>query len=326
MAQGQPVTMPPTGGSTTARPGTAVARPSRRVFEPRRMISTLLFVGPALLLIAFFVVYPAIKTIILSFQAETGIGYNAPLQWVGFDNYTYMAQDDAIRTAIINNILWLVIVTPVIVVLGVIFAVLFDRVRYEAVAKSIVFIPMAISGAAAGAIWTLMYAPDVHVGTINAILARIVPHFQPIAFLGTSSFVNFALMGAQIWTQLGFAVIVLSAALKAIPRDLTEAARIDGATELTIFRRITIPLMWPSITVIITLTMISVLKIFDLVITMTNGGDPAGASAVLATRMYIEAFKNTNPGYGSAIAVVLLIAVIPIMALNIRRFSSEGAK
>ncbi len=324
MAQGQPAAAPPRR-STMAVPGITAAVRGRQRFEPRRLLSTLLFVGPALLLIAFFVVYPAIKTIILSFQTQTGIGFNAPLQWVGFDNYTYMAQDDAIRTSIVNNVLWLVIVTPVTVVLGVIFAVLFDRVRYEPVAKSIVFIPMAISGTAAGVIWYLMYAADVHVGTINAILAHIIPNFQPIAFLGTSSFVNFALMGAQIWTSLGFAVIVLSAALKAIPKDLTEAARIDGATELTIFRRITIPLMWPTITVIITLTMIGVLKIFDLVYTMTSGG-PADASDVLALRMYIEAFKNANPGYGSAIAVVLLIAVVPIMAINIRRFSSEGAR
>ncbi len=324
MAQGQPLTTPPRS-STTAVPGLTVAVRGRQRVEPRRLLSTLLFVGPALLLIAFFVVYPAIKTLILSFQTETGIGYNAPLQWVGFDNYTYMAQDDAIRTSIINNILWLVIVTPVTVVLGVIFAVLFDRVRYEAVAKSIVFIPMAISATAAGVIWYLMYAADVHVGTVNAILTHIIPNFQPIAFLGTSSFVNFALMGAQIWTSLGFAVIVLSAALKAIPKELTEAARMDGAREFTIFRRITVPLMWPTITVIITLTMIGVLKIFDLVYTMTSGG-PADASDVLALRMYIEAFKNANPGYGSAIAVVLLIAVVPIMAINIRRFSSDGAR
>jgi alpha-glucoside transport system permease protein len=207
----------------------------------------------------------------------------------------------------------------------VIFAVLFDRVRYEAVAKSIVFIPTAISATAAGVIWKLMYADDPHTGTINAILQRIIPNFQGISFLGSTSFVNFALMGAQVWISLGFAVVVLSAALKAIPRDLTEAARIDGATELQIFRRITVPLMWPTITVIGTLTMIGVLKIFDLIYTMTGGG-PAGASTVLALRMYLESFANANPGYGSAIAVVLLIAVIPIMALNIRRFQSAGSR
>jgi ABC-type polysaccharide transport system permease subunit len=184
---------------------------------------------------------------------------------------------------------------------------------------------LAISGTAAGVIWRLMYADDPHVGTVNAILQHIIPTFQPISFLGSSNFVNFALIGAYLWASLGFAVVVLSAALKAIPRDLTEAARSDGATELQIFRRVTVPLMWPTITVIGTLTMIGVLKIFDIVYTMTSEG-PAGASAVLATRMYIEAFKNADTGYGSAIAVVLLIAVIPIMALNIRRFRAEGPK
>src|SRR5207244_983569 len=125
---------------------------------------------------------------------------------------------------------------------------------------SIVFIPMAISATASGVIWRLMYADDPHTGTVNAILS-IIPGFQPVSWLGDTNFVNFALMGAQVWTSLGFAVIVLSAALKAIPKDLSEAGRIDGATELQIFRRITIPLMWPTITVIITLTMIGVLKI-----------------------------------------------------------------
>jgi alpha-glucoside transport system permease protein len=325
MAQGLPTATPPTGSSATAAPGTTTVVPGHPGIRPSRFITTLLFVGPALFLIAFFVVYPTIRTIVLSFYTQVGIGFNPPLKFTGLGNYINMVQDDNIHTAVVNNALWLVIVTPVTVVLGVIFAVLFDRVRYEAVAKSIVFIPTAISATAAGVIWKLMYTDDPHTGTINAILQRIIPNFQGIAFLGSTSFVNFALMGAQVWISLGFAVVVLSAALKAIPRDLTEAARIDGATELQIFRRITVPLMWPTITVIGTLTMIGVLKIFDLIYTMTGGG-PAGASTVLALRMYLESFANANPGYGSAIAVVLLIAVIPIMALNIRRFQSAGSR
>jgi alpha-glucoside transport system permease protein len=325
MAQGLPPVTPPTGSSTTAVPGTTVVLPSRRGNRPSRFISTLLFVGPALVLIAFFIVYPTIRTIILSLYTQAGIGFNPPLRFIGLDNYINMTQDSSMGTAVVNNLLWLVVVTPVTIVLGVIFAVLFDRVRYEAVAKSIVFIPTAISATAAGVIWKLMYASDAHTGTINAILQRIIPNVQGISFLGDTSFVNFALMGAQVWISLGFAVVVLSAALKAIPRDLTEAARIDGATEFQIFRRITVPLMWPTITVIGTLTMIGVLKIFDLVYAMTGGG-PAGASTVLALRMYVESFQNANPGYGSAIAVVLLIAVTPIMALNIRRFRSEGPR
>jgi alpha-glucoside transport system permease protein len=325
MAQGPPAVTPPTGSSTTAVPGTTMVVPGHPGIRPRRLISPLLFVGPALLLIAFLIVYPTIRTIILSLYTQVGIGFNPPLRFIGLGNYTFMLQDSDIHTAVVNNILWIVIVTPITVALGVIFAVLFDRVRYEAVAKSIVFIPMAISATASAVIWRLMYATDPHTGTINAILQRILPHFQGISFLGASNFVNFALMGAQVWTSLGFAVVILSAALKAIPRDLTEAARIDGATELQIFRRVTVPLMWPTITVIGTLTMIGVLKIFDLVYAMTGGG-PAGASTVLALRMYVESFQNANPGYGSAIAVVLLIAVMPIMALNIRRFQSEGPR
>lgn len=328
MAQGQPppAVMPPSSAAASSVRGTTASTlPGRRHFSAGDLLSVLLFVGPSLFLIGLFIVYPAIKTVFLSFSTTTGIGFNAPSIFTGWDNYTALWTDDTIRTAAVNNLLWLLIVTPVTVVLGVIFAVLFDKVRYESVAKSIVFIPMAISATAAGVIWRLMYADDPNVGTFNAILGHIIPGFQPLSFLGNSSFVNFALMGAQVWMGLGFAVIVLSAALKSIPKDMTEAAQIDGATALQIFFRITVPLMWPTITVIITLTMIGVLKIFDIVFTMTAGG-PAGASEVLATRMYIESFKNANPGYGSAIAVVLLVAVLPIMAINIKRFKSEGAR
>ncbi len=325
MDQRQPLVTPPTSSSATALPSAAPTLPlrARRGLQPRRQLTVLMFVGPALLLIGLLVIYPAIKTIINSLYTTTGIGYNAPLSFAGLSNFQNMTTDPVIQTAIINNILWLVIVTPVTVVLGVVFAVLFDRVPYESVAKSIVFIPMAISATAAGVIWRLMYADDPNVGTINAVLGWF--NSQPLSFLGNTSFVNFAIMGAQVWTGLGFAVIVLSAALKAIPADLTEAAKIDGANTWQIFSRITVPLIWPTVTVIATLTMIGVLKIFDIIYTMTGGG-PAGASEVLATRMYIESFKNANPGYGSAIAVLLLVAVIPIMALNIQRFRSEGAR
>jgi alpha-glucoside transport system permease protein len=295
----------------------------RRPVDLRHVWHVLLFVGPSCVLIGFLIVYPAIKTIYNSFTTTAGIGYNAPQQWTGFSNYSDLFTDPTFQTTLINNVLWLVVITPVTVVLGVIFAVLFDKVRYEAIPKAIVFVPMAISATASGVIWRLMYADDPHTGTINAILGWF--HIAPISFLGDTGFVNWALFGAQIWLSLGFAVVVLSAALKAIPKDLTEAARMDGATELAIFFRITIPLMWPTITVIGTLTMIGVLKIFDMVYTMTGGG-PAGASDVLATRMYTESFKNFNAGYGSAIAVVLLIAVIPIMVINIRRFQAEGQR
>ena len=312
-------------GATASPAVVAVAERSRRrrPVDPRHVLHVLLFVGPSCVLIGFLIVYPAIKTIYLSFTTTAGIGYNAPQQWTGFSNYSDIFTDSTFQTAVINNLLWLVVITPVTVVLGVIFAVLFDKVRYEAIPKSIVFVPMAISATASGVIWRLMYADDPHTGTINAMLGWV--GISPIAFLGNTSFVNWALFGAQIWLSLGFAVVVLSAALKGIPKDLTEAAKIDGANEIQIFRYLTVPLMWPTITVIGTLTMIGVLKIFDIVYTMTNGG-PAGASEVLATRMYFETFTNFNAGHGSAISVILLVAVIPIMVINIRRFQTEGQR
>jgi alpha-glucoside transport system permease protein len=329
MAQGPPVATSPAGAGAGAAelPDAAVAVRTRRQrgrgIDLRQLSYVLLFVGPSVFLIGLLIVYPAIKTIYNSFTTTVGIGYNAPQQLIGFKNFSTMFSDPAVQTAIVNNLLWLVVITPVTVVLGVIFAVLFDRVSYEPIPKSIVFVPMAISATAGGVIWRLMYADDPNTGTINAVLGWV--HISPFAFLGSTNVVNWALFGAQIWLSLGFAVVVLSAALKAIPKELTEAAKIDGAHELQIFRHITVPLIWPTVTVIITLTMIGVLKIFDIIYTMTGGG-PAGASEVLATRMYTETFKNFNPGYGSAIAVVLLIAVLPIMAINIQRFRTEGPR
>jgi alpha-glucoside transport system permease protein len=304
-------------------PAVMTRRPRRRAIGGGQLLTALIFIGPALILIGFLIVYPAIRTIYNSFYSVNGIGFNAPTVFVGWQNYSDVFTDPNLQTAIKNNILWIVVVTPLTVVLGIVFAVLFDKVRYEAVAKSIVFIPMAISATAAGVIWTLMYADDPNIGTFNAILNWF--HAGPISFLGNASFADWALFGAQIWMSMGFAVVVLSAALKSIPADINEAALIDGANAWQIFSRITVPLMWPTIMVIATLTMIGVIKVFDIVIVMTGGG-PAGSTEVLATRMYEEAFKFFNQGHGSAIAVILLIAVLPVMALNIRRFQMEGQR
>lgn len=319
----QPIVTPPSSSTVDVVPSTTPTGPRHQGFRAHSYLTVLLFAGPALALIGFLIVYPTIKTIYLSLFQTVGIGYSAPQSFVGLANYSNFLSDPVIQTAVKNNILWIVIVTPATVVLGIILAVLFDRVPYEPVAKSIIFIPMAISATAAGVIWRLMYADDPHIGTVNALLGWI--HLGPFSFLGSANFVNWALFAAQIWMGLGFAVVVLSAALKSIPAELTEAARLDGANEWQTFTRITVPLMWPTITVIGTLTMIGVVKVFDIVIVMTGGG-PAGSSEVLATRMFTEAFKNANPGYGSAIAVVLLLAVIPVMALNVRRFRTESVR
>jgi len=324
MEKGTPLVASPTSSSSaTAIAGTRAAPPRRRAFNLVNYLTVLMFIGPALAFIGLLVIYPSIKTLYNSLTSTAGIGFNVPTKFVGLDNFRTMFNDPALGTAVFNNILWLVIVTPVTVIFGVVFAVLFDKVRYESIPKSIVFVPMAISATASGVIWRLMYADDPNTGVVNAMLGWI--RIPAISFLGDTNFVNYALFGAQVWAGLGFAVVVLSAALKAIPAELTEAARIDGANALQIFWRITIPMMWPTITVIITLTMIGVVKIFDIIYTMTGGG-PAGASEVLATQMYTQAFTNFNPGYGSAIAVVLLIAVLPIMAINIRRFRTEGPR
>ena len=223
-----------------------------------------------------------------------------------------------------NNLLWLVFFTLVTVVLGLIIAVLADRVKYEQVAKAVIFIPMAISFVAAGVIWKFMYeykpAGATQIGTVNAVLTAIFPHFEPQAWLFNRAENNWALIIVGIWMWTGFSTVILSAALKGIPDELVEAARIDGANEFQIFFRILLPQLMPTLTVVSTTLVITVLKVFDIVYVMTNGNL---GTEVIANRMYKEMFNYRNFGRASALAVILLLAIIPVMAINIRRFGQK---
>lgn len=229
------------------------------------------------------------------------------------------------RIAFRNNLLWLVVFTTLIVSLGLVLAVLLDRVRYESVAKSVIFLPMAISFVGAGVIWRFMYAYQPRnapqIGLLNAVLVGIFGH-DPIGWLVNRSVNNFALIAAGVWIWTGFCMVILSAAYKGIPRDIIEAARVDGANEWQIFWRVTIPLMKPTLAVVTTTMIINVLKVFDIVYVMTFG---EFGTEVLANRMYKEMFNFRHFGRASAIAVVLLLAIVPVMAANIRRFQEQEA-
>jgi alpha-glucoside transport system permease protein len=279
-----------------------------------------LWLLPALLLLAVFLLYPMLNTIGLSLLDASSKTF------VGLGNYLHIFTDRDMLVVLRNNLLWLVVFTAATVVLGLLLAALTDRLKYEAVAKAFIFLPMAISFVAAGVIWKLMYEfkpPGTsQIGVVNALLTSVFPAFQPKAWLFDRSINNWALIAVGIWMWTGFAMVILSAGLKGISGELLEAARIDGAGELQVFFRIILPLMRPTIVVVATTLVINVLKIFDIVYVMTNG---ALGTEVIANRMYKEMFNFRDFGRASALAVLLLLAIIPAMALNLRRFARGRA-
>jgi alpha-glucoside transport system permease protein len=283
-----------------------------------RRLRPWLWLLPALALLTFFLVYPTINTILLSFQNQRGTAF------VGLENYIYSFTNPVMLSAFRNNLLWLMVFPTITLSIALAIAILAERVWYENFVKAIVFIPMAISFVAAGGIWKLMYdyQPPVRpqTGTVNAFLNTIIPDYQPVAWLINFPINNIALIFIGIWMYTGFATVILSAGLKSIPDELMEAARIDGAGELQIFRAITLPLLASTIAVVATTMIISVLKIFDIIYIMTNGNFE---TEVIANRMYKELFTFHHLGRASSIATILLLLTIPVMLANIRRFRSQ---
>jgi len=286
-----------------------------------------LFVGPALLLIAFFLVYPTIMTIARSFFGRGTTLFGPSVEFVGFKNWTYVFTNEIMLTALRNNALWAVLFTTCTVGFGLILAVLLDRVKYEKIAKSIIFIPAAISMVGASVIWKFVYAyRPAHIDQIGILNALVVAFGgQPVGWLIQRPWINnICLIVVGIWMWTGFCMVILSAAYKNIPKQLLEAARIDGASEWRVFRNVILPLLAPTAAVVATTMVVQVLKIFDIVYVMTNGNY---STEVIANRMYKEMFNFFNYGRASAIAVVLLILIAPFMIFNIRRFArQEGGR
>lgn len=315
--------------SSTAVPG-PVGRPRGRRLPPifkRESWQALAFVLPALALLGVLVVYPLIYTVVLSF-GNTNSRLDIT-RWVGFDNYERLFTRDKEflnhdvfppTGAFINNLKWVVLYTTLSLALGLLIAVLAARVRYESIVKAVIFVPMAISATAVAIIWKFVYDPDPDVGSLNAFITTF--GLDPVAWYGRADVVNYALIFAYVWASTGFAMVVISAALKGISEEVIEAARTDGASEWDIFRRIQLPLLSLPISVVTVWLLINVIKVFDIIYVMTGGG-PGGASEVIAFSMVDETFTNGEGGYGAAIAVVMLLLIIPIMAFNIRRFRSE---
>jgi alpha-glucoside transport system permease protein len=291
--------------------------------EAQPSVRPWIWVGPALAFVALFLVYPAIDTIRISLLDKYG------KEFIGLDNYAQVLSDFPTSDgwiAIRDNLYWLVLYTGLALFFGLILAVITDRVRYEAGVKSLIFMPMAISAVALGVIWKFMYsyqppgAPQT--GTMNFIVTTVF-HAQPITWLQDTRINNFALILAAVWGITGFSMVILSAALKSIPVELLEAARVDGAGELMVFRRIIFPLLMPTITVVGTTLVIFALKAFDVVYVMTQGNFKTN---VLANLAYFLLFNFGNPGRSGAVAVILLIAVIPVLIFNLRQMRQVEAR
>jgi len=320
-----------TGTGTPGLPAVAIgaAPPKAKApqVEQRNGKVALLFLLPTVFLLTIFLVYPTIYTFLLSFDRGRRGQFT---QFVGLDNYVNLFTKDPNfinfstfppSGALFNNVLWLVFYTSIVIFLGLVIAVMASRVSYEAILKSIVFLPMAIAATALAVIWAFVYAPDSKTGLLNAILG--VGNIGPISWLGDPGFVNASLIAVGIWGSVGFATVILSAAIKSISSEIIEAARVDGANELQIFRRIILPMVSLPISVLAVTLTVNVVKLFDLPYVLTSGG-PGTSSRVIAFTMYQESFPGGLFGKGAAVAMVMLLIMTPIMLFNIRRFRSES--
>ncbi len=275
------------------------------------------FVGPVLIVLFAFLVIPAVRTIYISLFDASG-------EFVALENYTDLFSDESMWIVFRNNLLWIVGVTSFSTLFGLLMAVLADRVKHESPAKALVFLPMAISFVGASVIWRFVYdasrlADEGQVGLLNAIW--VGRGNDPVAWLLEKPWNNVLLIVAMIWMQTGFAMVILSSAIKGVTTELLEAARIDGANEWQVFRHITLPSISGTLAVVVTTTIILVLKVFDIVRVMTAGRDE---TSVIANEM-IEAIGNGRNERAGSLAVILFVAVIPILVYNVRRFRREAA-
>lgn len=278
------------------------------------------FIGPAVVIVGLYLLFPAVDTLRRSFMGPRSTDFT------GLDNYEYLVSNQAIRSTIWNNVLWIVVVPAVSVAIGLAVAVLADKLRpkWENTAKSMIFLPMAISFVGASTIWGFIYAwraqGQPQIGLLNAIWTGFGG--EPIAWLNNPAYNDFLLMAIMIWLQAGFAMVLLSAAIKNVPTDTIEAARIDGATEIQIFWRVVVPQIRSTILVVGTTILILVLKVFDIVLVMTGGNF---GTDVVANRFITELISNRHNGRAAVIVVFLIVVTIPFMISNIRRFREQEA-
>jgi alpha-glucoside transport system permease protein len=288
---------------------------------PERMRDTArpwVFIGPAVLIVGLYLLFPAVDTIRRSFMDARSDSFT------GAENYRFLVTDAGMLSTIWNNVLWIIVVPTVSVAVGLAVAVLADKLKpkWENTAKSLIFLPMAISFVGASTIWGFIYAwraqGQPQIGILNAIWTRLGN--EPVAWLNQAQYNDFLLMVIMIWLQAGFAMVLLSAAIKGVPEDTIEAARIDGATEIQIFWRVVVPQIRSSILVVGTTILILVLKVFDIVLVMTGGNF---GTDVVAHRFITELINNRHNGRAAVLVVFLIVVTIPFMISNIRRFREQ---
>ena len=283
-----------------------------------RPIALVIFLAPALVLLLAGLIIPAIRTFLFSFMNPDSNG------WVGFDNYYWMTQDPNIRTIMVNTILWILVVPIFTAALGLLLAIMLDRIKHESIPKSLLFMPMAISFVGASIIFKFVYEynepDDVQIGLLSAIVKFLGA--TPSDWMLSKPLNTFLLMIIYVWTQMGFGMVILSAAIKAVPADIVEASALDGAHGWRLFRNITFPMIKGTFIVVLATGVVGALKVFDIVRTMTGGNF---STNVLANEMYSQVFVQFDTGKGSALAIVLFLLVTPILIYNIQSLRKERA-
>jgi alpha-glucoside transport system permease protein len=292
------------------------------------------FVGPAIAILVWYLALPSLRTFYLSLFGRdgppSGVGFFqsfASDAFVGLNNYVAVFTERLLQEALRNNLMWIVFGSTLSVTLGLLVAVLADRSSFERVSKSLIFLPMAISFVGAGVIWNFMYevkpAGSTQIGVLNAITVALGGSPHPWdKWAAIIPWNNLFLILIVIWLQTGYAMVLFSSALKSIPDEILEASRVDGATEIQVFFRIMIPYILGTIITVWTTIIIFTLKIFDVVWVMTGG---QFGTHVIATQFYRQSFTARNSGYGSTIAIILLLTVIPVMIYNLRQFREQEA-
>jgi alpha-glucoside transport system permease protein len=285
-----------------------------------RLVATI-FLLPTATMVLVGLVYPALRTIYYSFFDAAGS------KMIGFDNYkTIFTSADQI-TVLRNTVIWVVITPFVATAIGLLYAILVDKARVEALAKAFIFLPMAISFVGASIIWKFVYEfradqPGIkQIGLLNQVIVWLGG--SPHQFLINSPWNTLFLVFVMIWIQAGFAMTVLSAAIKAIPDDIVEAARLDGVKAWGMFRFVTVPSIRPALIVVLTTIAIGTLKVFDIVRTMTGGQFD---TSVVANEFYAQSFRSSNQGLGAALAVLLFLLVVPIVLYNVRQLRASESR
>ncbi|GAA2182325.1 hypothetical protein GCM10009785_20990 [Brooklawnia cerclae] len=276
------------------------------------VVRSLFFVGPTIVLVAVGLVWPTILTIVQSLRGASGSGA------LSFTNFATIFTRDDLRQSIGNTAIWVLLVPLLAIAIGLLYAIIVDRTPIEAFAKTLIFLPMAISMVGASVIWKFVYeykptlAPQI--GLLNQVLKSL--GFETQQFLVNGPWNNLFLIIVMIWIQAGFAMTVLSAAIKAIPDEIIEAAKIDGASGWSLFRFITLPSIRSTLVMVLTTIAIAALKVFDIVRTMTGGNF---GTSVVANDFYSASFTQNQPGLGSALAVLLFVLVSPIIIYNVKQ-------